>query len=87
MSACGRTILLVCAVKVRLLKLQDVDHEQDADQPNPTLAQKVTYPANKQTKKEIACVGLNRSLEQSLQHVGMHYPAERYLQECLEGRE
>ncbi|GFX37247.1 uncharacterized protein TNCV_995221 [Trichonephila clavipes] len=31
---------------------------------------------DKQVKEEVACVGLNRSLEQSLQHVGMHYPAE-----------
>ncbi|GFX46407.1 hypothetical protein TNCV_238691 [Trichonephila clavipes] len=36
-----------------------------------------TYPANKQAKEEVACVGLNRSLEQALQHVGVHYPAER----------
>ncbi|PRD20770.1 UNVERIFIED_CONTAM: hypothetical protein NCL1_53670 [Trichonephila clavipes] len=33
--------------------------------------------ANKQVKEEVACVGLNRSLEQSFQHVDMHYPAER----------
>ncbi|GFW19607.1 hypothetical protein TNCV_1604991 [Trichonephila clavipes] len=44
------------------------------------------YPANKQTKEEVACVG-NRSLGQSLQLVGVHYLAERYLQGCLEGRE
>ncbi|PRD35158.1 UNVERIFIED_CONTAM: hypothetical protein NCL1_12441 [Trichonephila clavipes] len=63
--------------KVRILKLQDVDHERDADQPNPPRAQWATYPSNKQTKEEVACVGLNKSHEQSLQHVGVHYPAER----------
>ncbi|GFV50699.1 uncharacterized protein TNCV_2213621 [Trichonephila clavipes] len=47
----------------------------------------VTYPANKQAKGEVACVGLNRSLEQSLQHVGVYYPAERLLPGYLEGRE
>ncbi|GFW36656.1 hypothetical protein TNCV_1956561 [Trichonephila clavipes] len=30
-----------------------------------------------QAKEEVACVGLNIRLEQSLQHVGVHYPAER----------
>ncbi|GFW99979.1 hypothetical protein TNCV_3079761 [Trichonephila clavipes] len=30
--------LFVCAAKVRLLKLQDEDHERGADQPNPTRA-------------------------------------------------
>ncbi|GFW45197.1 uncharacterized protein TNCV_716991 [Trichonephila clavipes] len=71
------SILLVCAAKIRLLKLQDADHERDADQPNPTRAQLTTCPANKQTKEDVACVGLNRSLEQFLQNVGVHYPAER----------
>ncbi|GFW28462.1 hypothetical protein TNCV_4641271 [Trichonephila clavipes] len=33
------SILLVCAAKVRLLKLQDVDLEPDAEKPNPTRAQ------------------------------------------------
>ncbi|PRD27031.1 UNVERIFIED_CONTAM: hypothetical protein NCL1_36449 [Trichonephila clavipes] len=70
-------ILLVCAAKVRLLKRQDADHERDADQPNPTCAQSVTYPVKKQANEEVVCVGLNRSLEQSLQHVGMHYSARR----------
>ncbi|GFV76629.1 hypothetical protein TNCV_4728491 [Trichonephila clavipes] len=42
-----------------------------------TRAQYVTYPAIKQVKEEVACVGMNRSLEQSLQHVGVHYPAGR----------
>ncbi|GFW87188.1 uncharacterized protein TNCV_5125421 [Trichonephila clavipes] len=68
MSACGREFLL---------KLQDADHERDANQPNPTHARKVTYPANKQAKEEVACVGLNRSLKQSSKHVGVHYPSER----------
>ncbi|GFV51559.1 uncharacterized protein TNCV_3260991 [Trichonephila clavipes] len=63
--------------KVRLLKLQYPDHERDAEQRNPTRVQLATYPAKKQAKEEGACVGLNRSLEQSLKHVGMHYPAER----------
>ncbi|GFW21762.1 hypothetical protein TNCV_2529602 [Trichonephila clavipes] len=36
-----------------------------------------TYEPNKQAKEEVACVGLNRNLEQPLQHVGVHYPAER----------
>ncbi|GFV51515.1 hypothetical protein TNCV_2908181 [Trichonephila clavipes] len=30
------SILLVCTVKVHLLKLQDADHKQGADEPNPT---------------------------------------------------
>ena len=60
-----------------ILKLQDKDHERDADQPNPTRAKQTTYPANKQAKKEVACVGLNKSLKQSLQHVDVHYSAER----------
>ena len=53
-----------------------LDHEQDADQPNPTHTQCATYSANEQAKEE---VGLNRSFEQSLQHVAEHYPAERQL--------
>ena len=32
-------ILFVCAAKIRLLKLQDADHEPDDEQPNPTSAQ------------------------------------------------
>ncbi|GFT77520.1 hypothetical protein TNCV_304451 [Trichonephila clavipes] len=28
-------------------------------------------------KEKLACVGMNSSLEPSLQHVGVHYPAER----------
>ncbi|GFY23089.1 hypothetical protein TNCV_3763291 [Trichonephila clavipes] len=44
---------------------------------NPTRAQYTSYPANKQAKEEVACAGLNRSLGQSLQHLGVHYPAER----------
>ncbi|PRD30010.1 UNVERIFIED_CONTAM: hypothetical protein NCL1_27695 [Trichonephila clavipes] len=60
-----------------------MDHEQNADQPNPT----PTHPANKQAKEEVACVRLNRRLGQSLQHVGVYYPAERKLQGCLKGRE
>ncbi|GFX51329.1 hypothetical protein TNCV_3102621 [Trichonephila clavipes] len=51
------------------VELQDTDHEQDADQPNPTCPQKTTYPANRQAKEEVACVELHRSLEQSLQHI------------------
>ncbi|GFW04844.1 uncharacterized protein TNCV_4880791 [Trichonephila clavipes] len=58
-------------------QLVDADHERDTDQTNPTRAQQATYPTNKQDKEEVACVGLSRSLEQSLQHVGVHYPAER----------
>ena len=64
------------AGKVRLLKLQDADPERDAYQPNLTSAQLATLPANKQTKEKVPCVGLNSSLEQFLQRVGMHYPAE-----------
>ncbi|PRD21139.1 UNVERIFIED_CONTAM: hypothetical protein NCL1_52671 [Trichonephila clavipes] len=63
----GNSILFVCAAKSRLLILQDMDHEQDADQPNPTRAQYVTNTANKQVKEEVACIGMNKSLEQSLQ--------------------
>ncbi|GFU23393.1 uncharacterized protein TNCV_2369291 [Trichonephila clavipes] len=59
------------------IKLQDADHERDANQPNPPRAQYATYPANKQDKEEVACVGMNRNLKQSLQHGGVHYPAER----------
>ncbi|GFU86545.1 uncharacterized protein TNCV_4479811 [Trichonephila clavipes] len=36
-------------------------------------------PFNKQANEKVVCVGLNRSLEQSLQHVGVHYPAPRML--------
>ncbi|GFX06991.1 hypothetical protein TNCV_1555941 [Trichonephila clavipes] len=36
------------------------------------------YPAN---KEEVARVALKRNLEQSLQHVGVHYPTESWLQE------
>ncbi|GFV53900.1 uncharacterized protein TNCV_166671 [Trichonephila clavipes] len=68
------SILLARAAKVRLLKLQD---ERDEDQPNLTRAQKTTYPANKQAKEEVACVGRNRSLQRSLQHMRVRYPAER----------
>ncbi|GFW90232.1 uncharacterized protein TNCV_2120991 [Trichonephila clavipes] len=70
------SILLVCAAKVRLLKLRDTNHKREADQPNPTHAEWATYSANKQAK-EVSCVELNRNLKQSLQHVGVHYPAER----------
>ncbi|GFY14408.1 hypothetical protein TNCV_1021731 [Trichonephila clavipes] len=44
-------------------------------QPTSQLA---TYPVNKQAEEKVACVGLNKSLVQSLQHVGVHYPAEIY---------
>ena len=37
-------------------------------------AQQAAHLANKQAKEEVACAGLNRSFEQSLQHVGVHYP-------------
>ena len=47
----------------------------------------VTYAANKPAKEEFACVVMNRNLEQSSQHVGMHYHAERLLHGILEGRE
>ena len=40
-------------------------------------AQKATYLVKKQAKEEVALVGLNRSLKQSLQDVDVHYPAER----------
>ncbi|GFY05693.1 uncharacterized protein TNCV_4403601 [Trichonephila clavipes] len=77
MSACGREFHISCMRnKVHILKLQHADHLRDADQLNPPCAQQPTYPANKQSKEEVACVGLNRSLEQSLQHMGVHYPAE-----------
>ena len=79
---CLRKIVLSCLyvfylAKVGLLKLQDADHEQDAEQPNPTRKKLATYPGNKQTKDEIACVGLNTSLEQTLKDVGVHYSAKR----------
>ena len=45
------------------------------------------YPANKQAKEKVACLGLNRSLEPSLQHTGMQYSAERQLQKFLKGSE
>ena len=81
------SILLVCAAKIRFLKLPEADHERDADEPNSTRTKWTTYPTNKQAKEEIACVGLDRSLEQCLQHVGLHYSAERSLQRCFAGRE
>ncbi|GFV32594.1 hypothetical protein TNCV_2960041 [Trichonephila clavipes] len=59
------------------LKLMDADHERDGDDLNPTRAQKTTYTVNKLAKEKVACVGLNRSLEQSLEHMGVLYPAER----------
>ncbi|GFS70071.1 hypothetical protein TNCV_748391 [Trichonephila clavipes] len=39
------------------LKLQDTDHELDANQPYPTRAQQAIYPVNKQVKEDVACVG------------------------------
>ena len=33
------SVLLECAARVRVFKLQDADHERDADQTNPTCAQ------------------------------------------------
>ncbi|GFW12627.1 hypothetical protein TNCV_818791 [Trichonephila clavipes] len=63
--------------KVCLLKLQYANPKRDTDQPIPTRAQEATYPANKQAKEEVACVGLIRSLEQFLRHMSVHYPAER----------
>ncbi|GFU91261.1 hypothetical protein TNCV_4925911 [Trichonephila clavipes] len=56
---------------------EDASYERDAGKPKSTRAQYVTYPAKKQAKEEVAFVGLNRSLEQSSQHVSVHYPAER----------
>ncbi|GFU25840.1 hypothetical protein TNCV_5103861 [Trichonephila clavipes] len=58
---------------------KDEDHERDADHPNSTLIPHKShkYSVDKQAKEEVAGVGLNRSLEQSLQHVGVHYPSER----------
>ena len=71
------SILLVCSAKVRLLKLQEADHERNAKQLNLTRALQGTYPTNKQTMEKVSCVMLNRSIKQSLQHMGVHYPAER----------
>ncbi|GFW33904.1 hypothetical protein TNCV_3589891 [Trichonephila clavipes] len=47
--------------------------------------QYATYPANKQAKEEVACVGLKRSLE-FVQHMGVEYPVERKFPLCLEER-
>ncbi|GFS85247.1 hypothetical protein TNCV_75121 [Trichonephila clavipes] len=69
MSTCGREFHIACS----LLKMQDADHERDADQPNSTQA---PYSANKLAMEEDACAALTRSLEKSLQRVGVHYPAE-----------
>ena len=69
------SVLLGCAD--HLFKLQDVDHQRDGDQSNSTSAQLATYPANKQAKVEVGCVQVNINLEQSLQQVGVHFPAER----------
>ena len=44
------SILLVCAAKIRHLKQQDAGHERDPDQPDPTRAQQMTYPTNKQAR-------------------------------------
>ncbi|GFX49485.1 hypothetical protein TNCV_4901271 [Trichonephila clavipes] len=49
--------------------LQYADRERGADQPNTSRAQLTTYPVNLQAKEEVACVGLNRNREESLQHV------------------
>ena len=57
------SILLACAAKVRLLQLQDADHEQNADQLNPTHGQKAIYPAKKQVKEEVLYGRLNGNLE------------------------
>ncbi|GFW83057.1 uncharacterized protein TNCV_4604841 [Trichonephila clavipes] len=66
------------AARCHLLQYKwDADHERDANQPNLTRVQWATYPANKQAKEEVACVGLDISLEQSFQNVDMHYPADR----------
>ena len=57
------SLSLVCAAKVRVLKLQDADHVRDADQTNATRAQQATYLMNKQAKEEVLSVDLNRNLE------------------------
>ena len=62
--------MLACAAKVRLLKLQNANHEGAADQRNLTHAQEATYPANKQAKEEVANVGLSSSVEQSVENDG-----------------
>ena len=73
MSACGREFHIACMrTKVHLLKQQDVDHKRDYDQQNPTHSQWATYPANKKAKEKVACVGMNRDLEQSSQHMDVH---------------
>ncbi|GFU96825.1 uncharacterized protein TNCV_5092991 [Trichonephila clavipes] len=81
------SILLVCAAKVRLLELQDADHERDTNQTNLTRDQYATYPANKLAKEKVASDGLHKCLEQSLQHVDLSYLSEICLPGCIEGKE
>ena len=47
------SLMFVCATKVRLSKLQNAHHKQNADQPNPTCTQEAIYQANKQAKEEV----------------------------------
>ena len=61
---------------------RDTGLERDADQPNRRSTHYATYEMNKQAKEEVACVGQNRLLKQSLQN----YPSERQLQWGLQGR-
>ncbi|GFX87174.1 hypothetical protein TNCV_2059451 [Trichonephila clavipes] len=76
MSACGREFHTACMLS-KSSSFEAAGHGSRARRPPTKLthAQKATYPENKQAKEEE--VGLNRSLEQSLQHVDMQYPAKR----------
>ncbi|GFX31484.1 uncharacterized protein TNCV_433251 [Trichonephila clavipes] len=83
---CGPRDYIFPKWPARLFELDTPDLEQPekSNQTFPPGHKMVTYPSTKQAKEKVACVGLSRSLGQSLRHVGVHYPAERYLQGCLE---
>ena len=78
MSACVREFYIDC-IQSQNSSFEAAEYGLRGS-PRPTKskhAQYATHPANKQAKEEVVCVGLNRRLEQSLKHVGMHYPAGR----------
>ncbi|GFW99200.1 uncharacterized protein TNCV_3009681 [Trichonephila clavipes] len=78
MSACGREFHIACTCSKS--SSFEAAGRGSRERRRPTKSH--TYSigdifTNKQAKEEVACIELNRSLEQSLQHVDVHYPAER----------
>ncbi|GFU34106.1 uncharacterized protein TNCV_3199101 [Trichonephila clavipes] len=77
-SACGREFHFAC-MRSQVSSFEVVGHgSRTRHRPAKSHTCSVgNITCDKQDKEGIASVGLNRSIEQSLQHVDVHYPAER----------